>query len=461
MSLIRYVDIRFQRIILLCLAIFLASSLTGRNPMISYAQEETYKELTVFLNNIKSLSYRVTDYEGTEWRVGFRTTGDDTVSGEATWKVEWTYAEKGEEVQTMTLWISKSTGKCLKVEVDGKTYTGEMTEMISHALLLMWFWIGTWQETWEPFTVYHYWEAGYGRLIFQGSETRAFGPASLLTYKYRWEGYVNAPESFRGTVEWWFAPVSFGTLLVHLRVESNGKWWQLELLSIELVGPQPMPNIVIDQRIDKTQLTPNEETTARITVSNTGNAICIYNLTITVNGEVKKSWLVILNPSESKSFNYKLSFSESGSYNVRIGDQTFTITVSTTPPAMFEVSNLNVNPNSIKIGQSSTISITVKNSGGQTGTYEVKLKVNNQVVDTKSITLNSGQSTTVSFSFTPTSEGTFSIDVNGLTGVLTVSKEEVPSIPWFIIIGVIVAITIVIIAVIFLRRKPVPPPPPS
>lgn len=461
----------FRRLIVFCLIVLTMFSLTRIGPIASYAQqEEMYESLKVLLNNVKSIRYRILDYKGEDLLVGFKVLGEDTVGGEATWKVEWkgVNVAKGEE-QSVTLWISKSTGKCLQAEVGGTIYTGGIAEMmITPILFEIWFaWIGAWQEAWKPETVYYYWEAGYGRLFFQGSETRTFGPTSLLVYKYRWEGYVNAPKTFRGTVEWWFAPVSFGTLLVHFRVETDVEWWQVDLSSIELVNPQPLPNIVIDVTVNKERVKPNEEVTFSITASNTGNAIGTHNLTLTVNGEVKKSWLILLNPNERKSLSHSLTFSEEGTYYVRIGDKTFTITVSTIPPAKFEVSNLSIDPSSIKIGQSSTISISVRNSGGQSGTYEVRLKVNNQVVDTKSVTLNPGQSTTVSFAFTPTDEGTYSIDVNGLTGSLIVSKEEAPSFPWLIIIVIVIVAVIVIIAVVFLRRKPAPkpslqpPPPPS
>ncbi|MEM2437443.1 MAG: hypothetical protein QXN75_05710, partial [Thermoproteota archaeon] len=254
----------FRRLIGFCLIVLTVFSLTRIGPIVSYAQqEEMYESLKVLLNNVKSARYGFLDNEGNEWWIGFRTLGEDTVGGETTWKVELKYAEEGEEEATMTLWISKSTGKCLQAEVGGTIYTGGIAEMmITPILFEIWFaWIGAWQEAWKPETVYYYWEAGYGRLFFQGSETRTFGPTSLLVYKYRWEGYVNAPKTFRGAVEWWFAPVSFGTLLVHFRVETDVEWWQVDLSSIELVNPQPLPNIVIDVTVNKERVKPNEEVT--------------------------------------------------------------------------------------------------------------------------------------------------------------------------------------------------------
>jgi len=459
-----------QKPVAFWLILLMTLSLTQIPPIVSYPQEPQYESVAILLNNVKSARYRFSDEEGTVGVIGFQVLGEETVSGEDTWKVEWGYEEEGETPETMLLWISKSTGKCLQVMIDEETFTGQYAEMFGNTMLYVWVaWVGAWSEAWNFTTVYSYEELGYGRLIYLGPEIGAYGPSQLLVYKYRWEGYVNAPESYRGVAEWWFAPVSFGTLIVKIYFETldTKEWAKIELLSVELVNPQPRPNIVIDARFDKTQLKPNEELTITITASNTGNAMGTHNLTVSVGGEIKKSWLIVLNPGESKSLSHKLSFAADGLYSVRIGDQTVTITVSTTLPARFEVSSLSVSPGSVKVGQSSTISVTVKNTGGESGTYEVTLKVNNQVVETKRGTLDSGQSTTVSFAYTPTSEGTYNIDVNGLTGSLTASKEEgggaAPETPWLMIIGAIVAVAVVVLVLLLLRRKPgaeFPPPPP-
>jgi len=438
-------------------------SLAQIPPLVSYAQESQYESVAILLNNVKSARYRFSNEKGTVGVIGFQVLGEDTVNGENTWKVEWGYEEEGKTPEAMLLWISKSTGKCLQAKVGEETYTGQYAEMFGNLMLYVWVaWIGAWGEAWNFTTVYSYEELGYGKLIYLGSEIGTYGPSQLLIYKYRWEGYVNAPEYYRGVAEWWFAPASFGTLIVKIYFESldTKEWVKIELLSIELVNPQPRPNIVIDARFDKTQLKPNEEVTITITASNTGNAMGTHNLTVSVGGKVEKSWLIVLNPGESKSLSHKLSFAADGSYTVRIGNQTVTITVSTTLPARFEVSGLSVSPGSVKVGQSSTISVTVKNAGGESGMYEVTLKVNNQVVETKRGSLGSGQSTTVSFTYTPPNEGTFNIDVNGLTGSLTASKEEIP---WLIIIGAVVAVAVLAIVMILLKRKPkeaMPPPPP-
>lgn len=462
-----------QKSTLLCVVLTILLFTSNFN-VISGAQESSYESLAILLNNVKSSKYRFSDHEGNVGEISFRTLGEETVSGESTWKVEAEYSGEGEEPERVTIWISKSTGQCLQAELEGEVYTGDFAAMIGSSVLIFWTaWVGTWQEVWNFTEMYHWEEIGYGRLVFLGTETKTLGPSQILVYKWRWEGYVNAPEDYRGVAECWFAPVSFGTLLAKIYFESldRTEWQQIELLSVELVKPQPRPNILVETKLDKEQLIPGEDITISAEVSNNGDAMGAYNHTIIVNGEMKWSELVVLNPGEHKSLSHNLSFSEQGTYVIKVGDKTFTAVVSAVLPARFEVSNLSISPSSVEVGKGSLISINVKNTGGESGSYEIVLKVNGEVIERKSVTLDPDQLVDVSFSFSPSSEGTYSIDVNGLTGNLAASKppeEEGPGaavsgIPWSVLIAVPI-IVVVVLVVLFLRRKPKPkeeyPPPP-
>jgi hypothetical protein len=86
---------------------------------------------------------------------------------------------------------------------------------------------------------------------------------------------------------------------------------------------------------------------------------------------------------------------------------------------------LSVTPKEVNLGESVSISIIITNSGDLTGSYEVKLKIDNVVVQTKEVTLTAGSIQNVTFSVTSDIAGTCSVDINGLTGSFVV-KEEVP-----------------------------------
>ncbi|MEM4444969.1 MAG: hypothetical protein QXJ21_06470, partial [Thermofilum sp.] len=125
------------------------------------------------------------------------------MQGEAAWKVKLEVYPRGKEATVATLWISKSTSRCLQVEFKGEVYTGPVAEMFWSQLLVIWVtFIGTHIKTWEFAVLYNLAEGGYGRITFLGSELRAVGPTLLLVYKWRWEGYSSAPEAFRRVAEY-------------------------------------------------------------------------------------------------------------------------------------------------------------------------------------------------------------------------------------------------------------------
>ena len=99
-------------------------------------------------------------------------------------------------------------------------------------------------------------------------------------------------------------------------------------------------------------------------------------------------------------------------------------------PAAFTISHLSVSPSEVYLGERVTISVIVANTGGQSGSYEVTLKINGVVEVTKEVTVNAGLSKEVTSTTTRDIAGTYLVDVNGLTGSFTVKEKPViPVIP--------------------------------
>lgn len=138
-----------------------------------------------------------------------------------------------------------------------------------------------------------------------------------------------------------------------------------------------------------------------------------------------------------------------------------TSTTSTTSTSVFQVMDLEIVPRIIKIGERSTISVKVKNHGCVKDSYDVILRINGTITDSEAITLEPGQSSIVKFNYSPRKEGTYYIDVNGLTGTLKVVKvEEYNEIIPAIIIILIAIATLILVFMISRRKKRIPPPPP-
>ncbi len=94
--------------------------------------------------------------------------------------------------------------------------------------------------------------------------------------------------------------------------------------------------------------------------------------------------------------------------------------------AKFAVSNLSISPDDVEPGRTVTISVTITNSGGSSGSYSAILKINGSQVETKSITLNAGENQGVSFTVVKESTGIYTVEVNGSQGTFTVKKGEQP-----------------------------------
>jgi hypothetical protein len=89
-------------------------------------------------------------------------------------------------------------------------------------------------------------------------------------------------------------------------------------------------------------------------------------------------------------------------------------------PAEFVFSDLSLEPSTVQIGETVVISAEVSNVGGIEGTHHYELRIDGVVYDMVSVTLGPDVSETIMFEYTSTQSGTFTVDLDGLTGSITV-----------------------------------------
>lgn len=94
--------------------------------------------------------------------------------------------------------------------------------------------------------------------------------------------------------------------------------------------------------------------------------------------------------------------------------------------AEFKVSDLVISPEEVSPGQSVTISCLVKNIGSEAGDYTLKL--GGDFMAEQMVTLEPGESTTVSFTVTPDRVKTYSVTVDGLSGSFRATEVPVADI---------------------------------
>ena len=135
------------------------------------------------------------------------------------------------------------------------------------------------------------------------------------------------------------------------------------------------------------------------------------------------------------------------------------------PPAAFQISSLSVSPAEVKIGEAVNISVLVTNTGGQPGSYQVILKINGVAEADKKVVLNAGASEPVSFTISKEAAGTYSVDVNGLTGTFGIKQEPAPVTPagpmpapaqainWWLIGAIIGGVVGMVLILLLVRRR--------
>ncbi len=92
------------------------------------------------------------------------------------------------------------------------------------------------------------------------------------------------------------------------------------------------------------------------------------------------------------------------------------------PPAEFQISDLQVKPFNVLSGEEVSVSVKITNVGGQSGFYELALKINQTVEDTKIVSLETGASTIAEFKVTRQTPGTYNVNLAGLVSEFIVKQ---------------------------------------
>jgi len=137
-------------------------------------------------------------------------------------------------------------------------------------------------------------------------------------------------------------------------------------------------------------------------------------------------------------------------------------------PAAFSVSNLTVKPAEVQLNEAVTITVSVANTGGTEGSYSVVLKMDGVKEVEKRLTIAAGRSEMVTFSVTREGAGSYSVEVDGLSGSFTVAALAPPVTPapvptptptpepvinWPLVGGIIAAVVIVALGIFLWLRK--------
>ena len=162
-------------------------------------------------------------------------------------------------------------------------------------------------------------------------------------------------------------------------------------------------------------------------ITNTGDLTGDYELSLKLDDEIVETKKVTLAGGDSETVSFSVTPNTAGEHNAGIEDLMAIFSVKEPKaPAAFTISELKIALTEIYLGDFVTIYVLVSNTGDLAGKYEAILQLDDVVVQSKEVTLNGGDSTTIAFSVTPDIVGEHTVNIGDLLAVFEV-KEPPPA----------------------------------
>jgi subtilase family serine protease/DNA repair exonuclease SbcCD nuclease subunit len=222
-------------------------------------------------------------------------------------------------------------------------------------------------------------------------------------------------------------------------VNNNVEYWRCIAFDAVKFVPQNQPDLIVDDIwIEPTEFGPGDTVDLRVRIKNIGDADAegfalkryiddsynappygVEGLAAGWSATLPSSWTLIW-PSDCNSHKVKVWIDADGVVpESNENNNVLSLSFSAKCVHDMAVTNVYTTPASPNVGESSTIYVTVKNEGTQQeSSVPVKAFVDgSQVGSTQYVTLSASQSTTKSFSWTPSTAKTYS--VKGEVGVVS------------------------------------------
>jgi uncharacterized OB-fold protein len=199
--------------------------------------------------------------------------------------------------------------------------------------------------------------------------------------------------------------------------------------------PPPLPPYLDNLTITPDEIEPGDNVTISFDIRNTDSQSITYlveiQITFPIDVELNFPIDVELEAYESKTMSRTMFPTAVGIYDVTVIGMTGSFTVKSPPlPAEFVVSDLIITPEEVNIGEEVEISFTVTNIGELPEKYLFTIGIEGPLLSvSKEIFgyLEAGESEVASYELKEDMPGTYSVEVDGLTGSFTVKAPLKPA----------------------------------
>lgn len=202
------------------------------------------------------------------------------------------------------------------------------------------------------------------------------------------------------------------------------------------------------------QVEPGETVTVAVHVANTGGKSGSYTVVLKIEGVKEAEERVTVAAGSSQTVTFSVTREEADTYAVTLdglsGSFTVVAPLIVLEPAAFSVSNLSVEPAEVPAGEEVKIDVAVTNTGGTEGSYTLVLKINGVKEAERTVTVAAGDTLNLIFLVNKEEPGSYTVEVDGLSGSFTVVAPAKTNWP---LIGAIIATVLVIALFIFFRIR--------
>ncbi|OGN91539.1 MAG: hypothetical protein A2Z75_07710 [Chloroflexi bacterium RBG_13_50_10] len=183
---------------------------------------------------------------------------------------------------------------------------------------------------------------------------------------------------------------------------------------------------VLSLNITPPQITTGEKATIEVKIRNNDAKTINYNVPLMVNGVADDRKSLTLAPGATELITFALTKSQAGTYRIAVGSRETTLVVEKPLPPEFRLSNLEINPAEVEVGDNVVIRAKVANVGGTQGSYTAELKIDGMTKQTEKLTILAGTDYTLVFKVCRCLPGNYIVTLGGLTGQFVVKEPFRP-----------------------------------
>ena len=183
---------------------------------------------------------------------------------------------------------------------------------------------------------------------------------------------------------------------------------------------------VLSLHLTPPKITTGEKATIKVEIKNNDAKEATYNVPLMVNGVTDDRRNVTLAPGAIELITFTFTRSHAGTYSISVGSWESTLVVEQPLPAEFRLSNLEVNPSEVEVGDDIFISAKIANVGGTQGSYTAELKIDGTTIETEVLAISAGTDYKVAFKLCECSPGTYIVTLGDLTSRIVVNEPPRP-----------------------------------